>query len=135
MELVIDANILFASLIKNGKTSELLSREDFELFTPEFILAEFSKYKEFLLKKTNRNEKDFQKYLNFLGRQIKIFPLSEIKPYIKEAIKISPDPKDVPYLALALLLNISIWSNDKRLKEQTIIKVFSTDDLIKYING
>jgi predicted nucleic acid-binding protein len=39
-------------------------------------------------------------------------------------ISISPDPKDIPYLALAKRIKASIWSNDKKLKEnQEIFEV------------
>ena len=49
-----------------------------------------------------------------------------------EADKISPDPKDIVYLALAIALKSSIWSNDKNLKQsQTKITIYSTDQLIK----
>ena len=46
-----------------------------------------------------------------------------------EAKKLSPDPKDTEYLALALKLNCAFWSNDKKLKTQNKIKVYSTEDL------
>ena len=46
-----------------------------------------------------------------------------------EAEKISPGLKDTQYLALALKLNCAIWSNDKKLKKQDKVKIFSTEDL------
>ena len=46
MELIVDANILFASLIKESKTIEILLDKRLNLFAPDFILTEFSKYKE-----------------------------------------------------------------------------------------
>jgi len=56
----------------------------------------------------------------------------EIEPFIEKAEKISPDPKDVPYLALALKLRCNLWSNDRDLKEkQNTIQVYSTEELIK----
>lgn len=132
MDLIVDANILFAALIKESKTSNLLFREELHLFTPEFIFTEFAKYEKLLLKKTHRTKEDFKKLLELFERQINVFPLSEIKHYIKQASMISPDPKDVQYFALALLLNASIWSNDKPLKQQSIIKIFSTSGLIEH---
>jgi len=49
-----------------------------------------------------------------------------------EADKISPDPKDKLYLALAIALKSSIWSNNKKLKQgQDKIAVFSTEELLK----
>ena len=64
-------------------------------------------------------------------RRITTIPLEEIRPFLKIAINISPDIKDVPYLALALKLNIPIWSNDKELKEkQKHVRVYSTPELL-----
>jgi len=49
-----------------------------------------------------------------------------------KVIKISPDPKDPLYLALAIALKANIWSNDKQLKQgQKKIIVFSTEELIE----
>ncbi|MHA2473510.1 MAG: PIN domain-containing protein, partial [Promethearchaeota archaeon] len=48
MDLVVDANILFAALIKDNITSELLLKREFHLFAPEFIFEEFEKYRDYL---------------------------------------------------------------------------------------
>lgn len=53
---------------------------------------------------------------------IKFVPLSEYKEYLSKAKEISPDPNDVDIFALALKLNCPIWSNDKELKKQNVIK-------------
>ena len=52
----------------------------------------------------------------------------------KEAEKISPGLKDTQYLALALKLNCAIWSNDKKLKEQDKVKVYSTNELLQVLH-
>jgi predicted nucleic acid-binding protein len=41
MELVLDANILFSALIKEGITRELMLADEIVLFTPEYIINEF----------------------------------------------------------------------------------------------
>ena len=46
MDLVIDANILFAALIKESVTSELIFKNTLHLYAPEFLFSEFEKYKE-----------------------------------------------------------------------------------------
>ncbi|MBT5021736.1 hypothetical protein HOK51_08530 [Candidatus Woesearchaeota archaeon] len=46
---------------------------------------------------------------------------------------ICPDENDVDYFALALKLNCAIWSNDKKLKNQNSIIVYSTEELINLI--
>jgi len=42
MDLVIDANIIFAALIKDDFTRFLLFREHIKLYTPEFIFTEMN---------------------------------------------------------------------------------------------
>jgi predicted nucleic acid-binding protein len=135
MKLIVDANILFAALIKEGLTAELMISDKIQLFAPEFLLNEFSKYEDIILKKTNRSKKDFYQFLEILKEQITIISRSEISPYMSKAKDISPDPKDTLYIALALAIKSNIWSNDKKLKlEQKLITVYTTEELIKKTN-
>lgn len=130
MDLIVDANILFAALIKEGVTSELLFREGIHLYAPDFLFMEFEKYRDHLKKKTRRSNEDFEELLEVLQRRISLIPLEEIKPFIEEAMDISPDVKDVPYIALALKIHIPIWSNDKSLKnDQDSVKVYNTGEI------
>ena len=130
MDLVIDSNILFAALLKESGTSEILFKH--KLYAPEFIFEEFRKYKEYLKGKTKRTEEGFNDLFDLFERNVILIPKEEINPFIEKAEMISPDAKDVPYLALALKLRCGLWSNDRNLKEkQNIIQVYSTEDLIK----
>lgn len=132
MKLVVDANILFAALIKEGSTAELLISDKLQLFAPEFLFTEFVKYEELILKKTHRSREEFNQFLDLLKEQITIIPKKEIIPFINKAEKISPDTKDIVYLALAFALKSNIWSNDKRLKQgQEKITILSTEELIE----
>jgi len=54
IKLVIDANILFAALIKNSKTAELIIEKQITLLAPEFLIEEFGKYRRVILKKMHR---------------------------------------------------------------------------------
>ena len=40
MKFIVDANILFAALIKEGKTAELLLNPSFTLYAPDFLCQE-----------------------------------------------------------------------------------------------
>lgn len=131
MDLVIDANILFSVLIKSGKTEELIFEPELHLFAPEFIFEEFEKYKDKILEKTERSEEEFSKLLEILKKRIKTIPNEETQKYLQEARKICPDKKDIDYFALALRLKCYLWSNDKELKNQKIVKIYSTEELIK----
>ena len=134
MKLVVDANILFTSMIKESSTAELLLSDKLNLFAPEFLFDEFTKYEQYILEKTNRSKEDFAQYLNILKEIIEIIPQNIIRPFIEKAEKFSPDPKDSVYIACALAINFKLWSNDKRLKEsQEKIEVVTTEELINKV--
>ena len=130
MDIVVDANVLFAALIKESFSYHLLFSDTFHLFTPEYIFTEFENHKEELLDKTERTEEEFYRVLEILKRRIVLVPLEELNEYVKEAKNITPDPDDMAYFALALKLKCPIWSNDKKLKEQNIIKIYHTHELV-----
>src|SRR3989344_3852605 len=134
MDLVVDANVLFSALIKDGFAYDILFNSSFRLFTPEYIFTELEKHKDEIIKKTERTKEEFFRLIETLERRIAIIPLEELIPYIKEAETLTPDPDDMTYFALALKLNCTIWSNDKKMKEQNKIKVYHTNELSK-ING
>src|SRR3989338_9105595 len=131
MDLVVDANVLFSALIKESFSYNLLFSEKFHLFTPEYIFTELEKHKEEILKKTEHTKEEFFRLIETIKRKIVIVPLEELVPYIEEAEKLTPDPDDMAYFALALKLNCVLWSNDKKLKEQNKIKVYNTYELSK----
>ena len=133
MELVVDANILFSALIKKSTTLELLLNERLSLFAPEFVLREFSKHLVELAGKTGVREQLLKQELARLITLAKIetIPAGQYAGFLKQAEKISPDPDDLQYLALALYLNCPVWSNDRALKKQPTVKVYSTADLLE----
>ena len=135
MELVVDANILVSGLIKDGVTRELMLSNDLDLYTSEFIFIEFFKHIKELAKKADMELNDFRDYSEILVAEagLKIITKEETGSFIDLADKISPDPDDAQYFATALKLNCAIWSNDKELKNQNQVKVYSTSDLIKIL--
>ena len=100
MELVIDSNILFAALIKNSATSGILFKHT--LYAPKFIFEEFKKYKTYLKGKTERIDKDFDRLFDLFERNVNIIKNEDTELFMKEAVEISPDEKDVMYFALDL---------------------------------
>ena len=134
MDLVIDANEIFAAIIKESRTHELIFDERLHLFTTEFFFTEFNKHSEEIQKKTGRTQEGLNNLLDVLKRKITLIPLEELLSFIDEAEKISPDPDDVAYIALALKLKCAIWSQDRKLKEkQNRVQVYSTEDLINIL--
>lgn len=132
MELVIDANVIFSALISTeGKTCDLLFSDEIVLFAPEFLQEEFEKHKQEILLKSGLPEVDFDLALSLIFSRIRIIPSSEFKSFIRQAKEVCPDPNDTEYLALALKLSCPIWSNDKELKSQDVVKVYFTRELLE----
>jgi len=131
MDLVVDANILFASLIRDNITAELLFKDEIHLYAPEFLLEELMEHKDELMKKTDRPYEDFFRFTEIVKRIITFYPYSDFKKFIDKAASITPDIDDTEYIALALYLKADIWSNDRSLKGIKEIDVYSTMDIIR----
>ena len=132
MDLVVDANEIFAALIKESKTYKLIFDERLHLFSTEFFFTEFKEHSEEIREKTGKTEEELNNLLDVLIKRIALVPMEELLPYADEAEKISPDPDDVAYIALALKLKCAIWSQDRKLKEnQSKVQVYTTEDLVR----
>lgn len=106
MDLVIDANVLFAALIKDSHTRHLILESGWTFYAPEFLLEEIREHTDFLVQRTGLSKTELLLLLdNFIMlARINIIPFLEFKEHIKSAEVISPDPDDAPYFALALKL-------------------------------
>ncbi len=133
MELIVDANILFSGLIRNNITADLLFNRNLTLFSPDFVIEEFTKYWDFLVEKSSKTTEQFIQIQHMLKGIINVVPKEEYSDFIKIAKEISPDIDDTMYFALALKLKCGIWSNDKKLKMQNKVKIYSTEELLKEV--
>lgn len=133
--LVIDANIIMSSLIATqGKTFDIILNEKVDLYAPDYTKFEIEKYKQEILEKSDLSEKEFNTFLTIVLSNLKLVKYGDFSNYVEEAGEITPDHNDTEYFALALKLNCSIWSNDKKLKEQNKVKVHSTHELLKILH-
>lgn len=134
MDLIIDANVIMSAMIATqGKTCDLIFNDRISLFAPEYLLEEFKEHKDEILKKSKLSTEDFEVFLSVISSRIQFIPYSEYSTFVCEVDQFTPDPDDTEYLALALKLHCSIWTNDKKLKNQNKVAIYSTSDLIKRI--
>ena len=138
MELVVDANVLTAAILKNGLTRELLLDTRLKLCAPEHLLLEVQgvfKRDRSIQKRAGLEGKALQEVIYFLTQRIETHSENVFSSSIKEALTLAPHPEDAPYLALALRLSIPIWSNDLGIRAQKKVKVYSTKDLVKQLQA
>lgn len=130
MKLVADANILFALSSPESVTEALVSQFPLDLYSPKFALDELEKHKEELENKTGR---EFETILKLLKSEIEFVDTSKFSNKIEKVSSKISDKKDILYLALALKLNCPVWSNDKHFKEQSLVEVLTTSELINFL--
>ncbi len=136
MNIIIDSNVLFSALIKDSTTRKLILNYDGFFLFPDFIFEETEKHKAELFEKSKMNQEDFDKLLELILQKVVIVPNEILQPFKEEAIKIVKDIDidDALFVACALAYeNSIIWSDDKKLKIQTKIKVLNTKEIIKIL--
>jgi predicted nucleic acid-binding protein len=79
MRLVIDANIIFAALIKDGGSARLIFHEEIQLFSPEFVFEEMEKYSELILLKTHRTSSELDLIISLIKKRIDLVPMDMLK--------------------------------------------------------
>ncbi len=131
MNLILDNNILFSLMNLRSMNSFIFNNlYGAEIFAPYFIVEEFNKYEKDCLKKSKLNKKDFNQRKKEIFSKINFIQFSEFKRYVKFAQEFCPDENDIFYFAICLKLNLPLWSNDRKLKEQDKVIVLDTRDLI-----
>ncbi len=133
MKLVVDANILFAALARNGLTAKLCFSKSIQLCAPEFILQELEKHSQTLRKKFNGTDEEFEKMKNLLLKQVELISDETLIPFTPAAASLITDKKDWLYLACALKENADIWTHDAGFKEQKRVKVWTTEKLAEEV--
>jgi predicted nucleic acid-binding protein len=134
MKLVIDTNRIMAGLLKQSTSREIIIDDHFFLYAPDYIETELFRHREYLMKKANLREPDFDTLLHILLGQITLVPFEDFKGDYSQAIRTmeSVDENDAPFLAVGLALRLDgIWTEDRHFLRQDLLKVYHTGDLIQ----
>jgi predicted nucleic acid-binding protein len=132
MKLVLDTNIIISALVKDGFTRDFLinQSQDLEFCTPAHTLTEIIKYKEEICRKSKMNERGFYTLLEILFKYIRIINPVFYYNYLKKAKVLIEHSSDAPFLACAIALDCSVWSDDKHFQKQKIVKILTTKDMV-----
>ncbi len=119
-------------LTDSGTRKTLLNATDLQLLSPEFSKAELKKHAGEVAAKLKVPKAEVEKKMEeiFEAAKIEFIPEGEYSQSLTEARKLSPDPNDVPYLALALAKRCPLGSQDKALKKQARIEVLNTAEIM-----
>lgn len=133
MKLVVDTNILFSFFWKDSVTKKLLLNSTLDLISPEKALFELDKYSKDIIEKTKITKIEFDSLLKELQSVLKFISRKDYEYFLAKAEKISPDKDDADFFALCLKYNCFLWSNEDILKNQEIVNVLSTKEIINLL--
>lgn len=136
MKLIIDTNVLISGLIKDSTTRRILFGEKFTFYIPEKVIVEVNKYIPEICQKSNLTQIEIQTLLNLILEHLNVVPLENYQKKLEKAREIMStiDEKDTQFIALAISFkNNGIWSNDKHIRKQEKIKVYTTSEIIKIL--
>ena len=139
MKIVVDANIVFSSILKSsGKIGNLLihSNDLFYFIAPDFLRTEIFRHYDKLVKISNLTlskiiESEYQIYksITFISEE----QIGTESWQYAENLVLDIDPKDIVYIAYAKHFDCKLWTGDKKLINRLARKhyhnILTTDNL------
>ena len=140
LRFVIDTNILIGALVKdNSFKARLLKDRNFKFFYPDYGLLEIEKFRAYICQKRERTHTcpSYEYAIKFLLESITIIPRQLYTDQIPTAYAqmAEIDPKDTPFLALALHLECPLWSDDNHLKRQSLLTCYTTGEIANLVES
>lgn len=133
-----NTNIIMKALIKNSKVRVILLNPNHQFYLPEYAIEEIEKHLPLLMEKTGLPGEEINLALSILLTNIQVVHSENISAKWNEAEEIMGpiDKGDIPFIAASLSIACDgIWSDDKDLKRQRKIKVWSTQEIIHLIQS
>ncbi len=118
---IVDANIAFRALAsgRGDLRGRLDSSDDIRFIAPRFLFVELFKHKDRLLRAMRKSEAELLEALHALVSSLDFTDEAAIPigTWLEAHRLCAPtDPKDTPYVALALHLDAELWTEDAALK-------------------
>lgn len=118
---VVDTNLIFSALIpKASQIRDILLEKNLSFYAPNFLIAEIYKHKTRIISFSKLSESDFYLYFNGIIERINFVPIDFIGTDSRQKaydLCKNIDLSDIPFVALAIDLDIPFWTGDKKLKE------------------
>ncbi len=144
MDILIDSNLVYSALLKEGRISRLILHPNplVTFFAPSYLLQEIERYWERIIFLSGLSGYHLQNSLDELLKNIVLLNDEEIEPGIfKEAERIcaSVDEKDTIFVAMSLYFNLHLWTGDKKLRKglekQGYFICISTNEIYRYLDS
>src|SRR2546427_1374787 len=127
-------NILIAALLRDSTTRRVVVLGGHDLHVPEYLFDEIEIHRDELAKRSGQTTDALEEALRILRGHV---TEHEEADYVDELGKAGSllggrDPKDTPYVALALALQADgIWTEDRGLVSLGGLAVYRTSDIVR----
>ena len=132
LRLAVDANALYAALLRDGTARRLATDARLRLFAPRHLITEVRRHLPEIVRRAEVPGLQIERALSTLLAPVTLVHRGEYLgrvPGMLEEFRIL-GPWDVRYLAVAEALGLDgVWSDDKDLRRQNRVLVFTTVDL------
>ena len=135
MEIVLDTNVLIASLLKNGLTRKIIFLSPFKMYSIDYAKIEIETHKSEILRKSKLDEQSLNYLSDIIFSRIDFISFGHKETFKDKAKEIMQDIDidDSFFVALAMSLNCPIWSNETHMKKQSVVKVYTTNEIMDYL--
>jgi predicted nucleic acid-binding protein len=131
---VVDSNIIFASLIKNSATRTILTSSDIDFVVPEWVHSELREHAGEISRKAGVSEEEMESFIEEIFHVVQTVPLDEYEDRLDEALETMSgiDRDDAPFVAVALATSAdAIWTNDAHFSRQNRVRIVSTREIVE----
>ncbi len=102
MELVADTNVVVAALLRPGLCRTLLLRPDLLLLSPNYLREEMVEHEHEFLEKSSLDHSSYLAAVEVILSNLHFSDQESYSIFERPARRLSPDPDDWPFFALAL---------------------------------
>ena len=129
MDLVIDTNIIFSSLLKREtKELKIITSGRYDIYACQYSVIELFKYKEKLIELSGLDEEDILKVYYGILQHIRPVDESNFPESVRrEAFELCKevDEHDMLFVAATIMMDGYLWTGDKRLRQGLAKKGFT----------
>lgn len=116
MEVVLDANVLFRTLISSGDILKIIFNDKLQLLAPLKLKQEFLNNEQEISFKSKLPKEEFNFLSSLIFNRIKFIPLNEYKDSLSKAKQLLKEhTKDEDFIALCLSKDAPLWTYESRL--------------------
>ena len=133
MKFVLDTNVILKALIKDSVVRGIILRSSHEFLIPEYAIDETRRHLGVVAEKSGLSESEINSVIDTLLTSIEVVPAEKVASKWKEAedAMAKVDAGDVPFVAASISVNCDgIWSDDKHLRRQDKVRVWTTKEIV-----